>query len=89
MADNRAIIGVGLLGLAAGVTLALLFTPRSGKANRAMVKENADKAMEWGKEMRDETIPHMRAQAMEKAGMVREKMSSLVHHDGQKNASVG
>ena len=88
MASNKVIIGAGLVGLAVGATVAILFSPRSGEGNRAFIKYEAERGLVRAKKMKDETLPRVQKQAMEKVGMVREKVSTMMHRgDGHAPAS--
>jgi gas vesicle protein len=88
MAKNTTIIGAGLAGLAVGATLAILFSPRSGEGNRAFMKYEAKRGLVRAKEMKEVTLPRVQQQAKEKVEMVRGKVSTMMHHDGQAHASA-
>jgi gas vesicle protein len=52
VANNGTIIGAGLAGLVVGAALGLLYAPRSGEENRAMLKEKAEMVKERAKDMK-------------------------------------
>ncbi len=67
MDDNKwAVIGAGLVGVAVGVTLGLLFAPAPGKETRQMLKEKVCQAGEHTDELVRKVTHHGQGDAANK-----------------------